>query len=271
MPGKVLHGAADLVVAVPAAVRLFDRGFSSADGAVPLTAPRSMLNVPITGARRFAAQSWPIERIRRVGKAADVTVNDVVLAMCSGALRRYLSGLGALPDEPLIAMVPVSLHTESSDGDGGNAVGAVLCNLGTDLADPVGRLGTVHVSMCRGKQSMAGLNQVQVLALSALVMAPIALGYVLRSLGRTRPPFNIIISNVPGPRAPKYWNGARLDGLYPLSVPIDGQALNITCTSYSDELAFGLTGCRRSVPHLQRLLTGLDEELTALERATGAA
>jgi diacylglycerol O-acyltransferase len=92
---------------------------------------------------------------------------------------------------------------------------------------------------------------------------------VLRLHGKVRPPFNLIISNVPGPRGPMYWNGARLDGLYPLSIPIDGQALNITCTSYSGELAFGLTGCRRTVPHLQRLLAYLDDELAALELAVG--
>jgi len=274
LPRAVLHGATDLASVVPTAVRMLDRGFGTADGAVPLTAPRSVLNVPITGARRFAAQSWPIERIRRIGKASDTTVNDVVLAMCAGALRGYLRSLGALPDEPLIAMVPVSLHTSDggTDGDGGgNAVGAVLCNLATDLADPAERLRTVHVSMERGKQSLDGLSQLQVLALSAITMSPIALGFLLRNHGRARPPFNLIISNVPGPRAPMYWNGARLDGLYPLSVPIDGQALNITCTSYSHELAFGLTGCRRSVPHLQQLLTYLDDELLALERATGVA
>jgi diacylglycerol O-acyltransferase / wax synthase len=80
-----------------------------------------------------------------------------------------------------------------------------------------------------------------------------------------------VISNVPGPRSPLYYNGARLDGLYPLSILVDGQALNITCTSYSDELAFGLTGCRRSVPHLQRLLGHLDDELRLLETASGVA
>lgn len=273
LPRAVLHGATDLAAVIPAAVRMLDRGFGTAQGAVPLSAPRSVLNVPITGARRFAAQSWPIERIRRIGKASETTVNDVVLAMCAGALRAYLLGLGALPDEPLIAMVPVSLHTSDSGSgdDGGNAVGAVLCNLATDLSDPEDRLRTVHTSMERGKNSLDGMSQLQILALSAMTMSPIALGFLLRNQGRARPPFNLIISNVPGPRQPMYWNGARLDGLYPLSVPIDGQALNITCTSYSGELAFGLTGCRRSVPHLQQLLTHLDDELLALERAVGVA
>jgi diacylglycerol O-acyltransferase len=121
--------------------------------------------------------------------------------------------------------------------------------------------------MQRGKQSLAGLSPLQALALSAVALSPVLVEHVLRSHGRTRPPFNLIISNVPGPRRQLYWNGARLDGLYPLSVPIDGQALNITCTSYADQLAFGLTGCRRTLPHLQRLLSFLDDELTALEAA----
>lgn len=274
LPKALVTGAVELAGVVPAAVSALDRGFGTADGAVPLRAPKSMLNVPITGARRFAAQSWPIERIRQVGKLSGTTVNDVVLAMCAGALRRYLGELGELPDEPLIAMVPVSLHSGEAGGDGdggGNAVGAVLCNLGTDLADPAERLRTVSVSMQRGKQALDGLSQLQVLALSAVTLSPILTGFLLRNHGRVRPPFNIVISNVPGPREPRYWNGARLDGLYPLSIPIDGQALNITCTSYADELAFGLTGCRRSVPHLQQLLTHLDVELAALELSVGAA
>ena len=92
---------------------------------------------------------------------------------------------------------------------------------------------------------------------------------MLRMSGLVKPPYNLIISNVPGPRTTQYFNGMRLVGTYPLSIPIDGMALNITCNSYADQMAFGLTGCRRTVPHLQRLLTHLDTELTALERAAG--
>jgi diacylglycerol O-acyltransferase len=231
-----------------------------------------MLNVPVTGARRFAAQSWPLERIRQVGKAADVTVNDVVLAMCSGALRSYLSSQNALPDEPLIAMVPVSLRpkagAEAAD-DSGVAVGAVMCDLGTDHADPVHRLARVHTSMVDGKAAVSTMSPLQVLAMSALGLSPLVIYPLLRLDGRVRPPFNLVISNVPGPRKPMYWNGARLDGLYPMSVVLDGQALNITVTSYADEMAFGLTGCRRSVPHLQYLLGHLDDELRALEESVG--
>jgi diacylglycerol O-acyltransferase len=87
--------------------------------------------------------------------------------------------------------------------------------------------------------------------------------------GLVRPPYNLIISNVPGPRTTHYWNGAKLVGQYPLSIPINGMALNITCTSYDGKMGFGLTGCRRTVPHLQRLLAHLDDEVTALEKAAG--
>jgi diacylglycerol O-acyltransferase len=249
-----------------------NRGLNEQGGSMSFSAPKTMLNVPITGSRRFAAQSWPMERIRQVGKAGEATINDVVLALCSGALRAYMQSLDALPEQPLIAMVPVSLHTENTSSDGGgNAVGAVLCNLGTDLDDAGLRLRAVHESMIDGKESLKGLTPVQILAMSAIGMSPLVLLSALRLNGVVRPPFNLVISNVPGPRKPMYWNGARLDGLYPLSIPLDGQALNITCTSYSDQIAFGLTGCRRSVPHLQRLLGYLDDELGALERAVGVA
>ncbi len=198
-------------------------------------------------------------------------MNDVVLALCSGALRSYLTSMDALPDSPLIAMVPVSLHGDSESADGGgNAVGVVMCNLGHEPGRP-GRAAPhgARVDGRRARSRCAGRSQLQILAMSALGVSPLAYYPLLRLDGRARPPFNLVISNVPGPRVPMYWNGARLDGMYPLSIPVDGQALNITVTSYSDEIAFGLTGCRRSVPHLQRLLTYLDDDLTALESAVG--
>jgi diacylglycerol O-acyltransferase len=113
------------------------------------------------------------------------------------------------------------------------------------------------------------MTPLQLVAMTGLGMSPLILQGMPGYSELFRPPFNIIISNVPGPRSSLYLNGARLDGLYPLSIPYHGQALNITCTSYDDELGFGLTGCRRTVPHLQYLLGYLDDELTALERAVG--
>ena len=268
---EAMNLAGDVAGLVPAFARTVRRGINDEGGAMNFSAPRTMFNVPITGARRFAAQSWPMDRIRQVGKASNATVNDVVLAMCSGALRTYLLEMDALPDEPLIAMVPVSLHGEEDSGDGGgNAIGLVMCNLGTHLDEPIARLDAVNSSMRNGKEAMKGMSPLQIMSMSALGASPVLVYPLLGLTTTARPPFNLVISNVPGPTKPMYWNGARLDGLYPLSIPLDGQALNITVTSYSHEIAFGLTGCRRSVPHLQRLLTYLDEELGALEEAVGA-
>ena len=236
---------------------------------LPFRAPKTMFNVPIGGARRAAAQSWPLARIRAIKSAAGVTVNDVVLAMCSGALRAYLIEEDALPDMPLVAMVPISLRAQDEQDAGGNMVGTILCNLATDTADPAKRLDAINTSMTDNKKVFADLPRTQALALSAFLMSGIALGLVPGFVSNASPPFNIVISNVPGAREPMYWNGARLDGNYPLSIALDGQALNITLTSNADNLDFGLVGCRRSIPHLQRLLIHLEDSLADLEKAVG--
>ena len=255
-----------------ALVKTLNKSLRNETSALSLYAPRTILNQSITGSRRFAAQDWPVERLRAVGKASGTTINDVVLAMCSGAMRAYLTELDALPDTTLISMVPVGLNAKQSQfasGDGGNAVGAVMVQLGTHLPDPAARLAAIHGSMRTGKEGLSSMTQSQILAMSALGQAPAILTPILRMQGIMRPPYNLIISNVPGPRTTHYWNGAKLTGTYPLSIPINGMALNITCTSYDGKMCFGLTGCRRTVPHLQRLLMHLDNELTALEKATG--
>lgn len=236
---------------------------------LPFRAPKTMFNVPIGGARRAAAQSWPLARIRAVKYAAGVTVNDVVLAMCAGALRAYLIEHDALPDTPLVAMVPVSLRSKDEQDAGGNMVGTILCNLATDMVDPAKRLDAINTSMRDNKKVFAELPRSQALALSAFLMSGIALGVVPGFVSSAPPPFNIVISNVPGASEPLYWNGARLDGNYPLSIALDGQALNITMTNNAGNLDFGLVGCRRSVPHLQRLLGHLEDSLADLERAVG--
>jgi len=271
LPLTAARGVTDLMRLTPTLLRLANEGLREHAAVLPMQAPKSMINVPITGARRFAAQSWKIEQIRSVGKAAGATVNDVVLAMCSGALRAYMLEFGALPDAPLIAMTPISLRREDSGEDSGNAVGSILCNLATNLADPADRLAAIHESMQNGKRLFSGLNQVQASVISAMMTGPLMLSMAPGGIAQfVPPPFNLVISNVPGPREPLYFNGARLTGVYPLSIPTMYQALNITVTSYVDNMEFGLTGCRRSVPHLQRLLTHLDDALSDLVKATGA-
>jgi diacylglycerol O-acyltransferase / wax synthase len=258
---------------MPAAlVKTLSKGLRNETSSLSLYAPRTIFNQKITGSRRFAAQDWPIDRLRAIGRATGATLNDVVLAMCSGAMRTYLLELDALPDTSLVAMVPVGLKAKQSQvasAEGGNAVGSVMVQLATDLPDPADRLARIHQSMVDGKRALSSMTPVQIMAMSALGQAPAILAPILRMQGIVRPPYNLIISNVPGPRTTHYWNGAQLLGTYPLSIPINGMALNITCTSYDGNMAFGLTGCRRTVPHLQRLLTHLDDEVKALERAVG--
>jgi diacylglycerol O-acyltransferase len=267
---RVVKGGANAVAdafgLTPRLLKLAMDSFGDGGAVMPGQAPRSMLNVAITGSRRFAADSWDLERMRAVGKAAGATLNDVVLAMCSGALRQYMLALDALPDAPLVAMTPVSLRGEDDDDTGGVSVGAILVSLATDVEDPAERLLAIRASSLDAKAAMAGLSQLQATALSAAMLAPLLLEQTPVS-GLVRPPFNVVISNVPGPKEPLYWNGARLDGMYPLSIPLNGQALNITVTSYAGRAQFGLTGCRRTLPHMQRLLAGLEESLAAAEKA----
>jgi diacylglycerol O-acyltransferase len=276
IPTQVLRsalGIASEAAGMPGAlVKTISKGVRNETSAISLYAPRTIFNQKITGSRRFAAQDWEIDRLQAIGRATGTTINDVVLAMCGGAVRRYLLELDALPDSPLVAMVPVGLKAKQShiaSTEGGNAVGAVMCRLGTDLDDPADRLTGIHASMADGKAAMASMTPAQIMAMSALGQAPAIAVPMLRLSGVVRPPYNLIISNVPGPRATQYWNGARMVGHYPLSIPINGMALNITCISYDGNLGFGLIGCRRTVPHLQRLLTHLDDEVAALEKAAG--
>jgi WS/DGAT/MGAT family acyltransferase len=271
LPGMAWGAAGEVASLGPALLRTAERAIREQGAAMPMQAPRTILNGGITGARRFAAQSWPMQRLRAVAeKESETTLNDVVLAMSAGALRAYLLELDALPDESLTAMVPMSLRSMGIDTSAGNAVGTLITTLATDEPDPAARLAAISASMRQGKEGFAGMNRLQVTALSSLALAPLALGSVFGANRLLPPPFNLVISNVPGPKQPLYWNGARLDALYPLSIPTVGQALNITVTSYDDSMEFGIVGCRRSAPHLQRLLTHLDDELDGLTRAVAA-
>ncbi|OBK23666.1 diacylglycerol O-acyltransferase [Mycobacterium asiaticum] len=266
--GRAVGTAKSLAGLAPATVALARGALLEQQTALPFRAPRTMLNVPIGGARRCAAQSWSLERVKAVKNAADATVNDIVLAMCAGALRSYLLDRDALPDAPLVAMVPVSLR-KPGDPAGGNMVAAVLCNLATHLDDPAKRVEAIKTSMRESKRVLSQLSKTQAMALSATTVLGPAILAGLPGLGGAPPTFNVCVSNVPGMRNPLHLNGARLDGSYPMSIVLDGQALNITLASSADSLDFGLVGCRRSVPHLQRLLGDLETSLKDLERAVG--
>lgn len=270
-PGR-LHRLGGMLASVgglaPSTLRLARSALLEQQLTLPFGTPRTMLNVAVGGARRCAAQSWELDRVKSVKDAAGVSLNDVVLAMCAGALRAYLDDNDALPEAPLVAMVPVSLRNDH-DSVGGNMVGAVLCNLATHLDDPADRLDVIHASMRDNKKVLSQLPRAQAMALSLLLLSPAALNTLPGLTKMTPPPFNVCISNVPGVREPRYCNGAKMVGNYPMSLVLDGQALNITLTSTADSLDFGLVGCRRSVPHLQRVLGHLETSLKELERAVG--
>jgi diacylglycerol O-acyltransferase len=258
---------------VPAVTRELYRaireGRDNPDYVSAFQAPRSVLNQPISGSRRFAAQSYPIARIRNAVKLHHATVNDIVLAMCASALRHYLLDLDALPAKPLIAMVPLSLRRDSSDE--GNQIAMILANLGTHVADPVARLKVITGSVQDAKKRYARMGPAAMLNYVAAVMAPAGLN-IASGIAPRWQSFNVIISNVPGPKRPLYWNGAALDGMYPVSIITDGLALNITLTSYADRVEFGVIACRRTLPRVQRLLEYFDRGLAELEtRATAEA
>jgi WS/DGAT/MGAT family acyltransferase len=265
----VVGSAADLVGVAPALADTAWRAMRRRGGPLTLAAPHTPLNVAISSARSFAGCSFPLERLRLVAKHTDATINDVVLAMCAGALRRYLFAHDALPTAPLTAMVPVSLRSDelvgAPDEFPGNKIGTLVCSLGTQLADPAERLTAIQASMRDGKAALAGRSPLQVRAMSALGAAPLALAMTLGRAPRPLRPPNVLISNVPGPTGPLYWNGARFDVIYPLSVPVDGQALNITCSGINDQITFGLTGCRRAVPAIGMLADFLGRELDLLD------
>ena len=236
------------------------------DAVSSIQAPRCILNSDITGSRRFAAQSYSTERIRRIARQFDGTLNDVVLALCGSALRQYLLDLNALPEKPLIAAVPVSIRRD--DGDSGNEISLALANLGTHVADPVARLKTVQGSMNYAKTVLRSMTPAQIMAYTLAMLAPGALT-LLPGLGHQRSVANVVISHVPGPRQAVYWQGCRLDGIYPASLLLDGFALNITLISRHDYIDFGIIACRKTLPGIQRLLEHLDEALLELENAAG--
>ncbi len=227
-------------------------------------APKSILNQRVSGSRRFAAQSYDLPRIKAISKKLGVTINDVVMAMCSGALRTYLLYLNALPAKPLIAMVPMSLRQD--DSDGGNQITMILANLGTHLDNPMARLDIIHRSVKNAKDRFSRMSPSEIMAYSALVYSISGLN-LMTGIAPKLQAFNVVISNVPGPKETMYWNGAQLDGFYPVSIVLDGMALNMTLTSYVDKLEFGLIACRKALPSMQRLLGYLDDALDELEQA----
>ncbi|PXX69249.1 WS/DGAT/MGAT family acyltransferase [Nocardia tenerifensis] len=236
---------------------------------LPFSAPHTMFNVPVHGARQCAARSWPLARMTPIRQATGCTVNDILVAMIGGALHHYLIGRDALPDRPLIAMVPISLRDRKGTDTGGNRVAAALCGIGTDVADPAERLAGIAASMRRAKELHSALTATQSMTFSALMLSPLALTVLpISAPAVSTAPVNIVISNVPGPARALYWEGAKLAANYPMSIVLDGLALNFTISSNIDAIDFGIVACRDSVPDLDLIVDYLEKSLAELESAT---
>ncbi len=236
----------------------------------PYEAPRTIFNTRIGRSRRFATQQLDLDAVRTLGREHGATVNDVCLSLVGGALRTYLRDLDELPTRPLIALVPMSTRPEGDPG-GGNAFGAVLASLGTDIEEPLERLEAVTASMTAAKSQVAGMGQLAAVGYTSLLAAPMLAQVGLAAVGAPLPgpfSFNLIVSNVPGPQEPRYFRGSRLEAMYPASLQIDAAALNITLLSYAGALNIGFSGDRDAVPHLQRLALGLAQAWESLRSAT---
>lgn len=237
-----------------------------------LRAPRTPFNGRITAHRKFAFRSTELARVKDIKNALGATVNDVVMAACAGGLRAYLDGHDQLPDEPLVAMVPVSIRTGEEEHRWTNRVSGLLAVLPTDEPDPLERVRKVHESMELAKGMFQALPAESLTEFSEFPPPAVfarAMRMATRLSTRTAPPANLVISNVPGPRNPLYVAGSRLTHYYPVSTIVDGQGLNITVQSYLDTLDFGLVSCRELVPDLWDLVDLLVQEVDVLAKAAG--
>jgi diacylglycerol O-acyltransferase / wax synthase len=264
---------ANLLRALPATIQAAG-GFGKAVGAIAslreqvLVAPRSVFNRKIGPARSFAALSLPLAEVQRVARGHGASLNDVVLAICAGALRELLQGIGELPRKPLVAAMPVSLR-EKGDGAANNQVSMVQCTLATDLADPLERLRAIQASTARIKHRLAafrGLIPTDFPGLAAPIWAAgLSRLWSLGSIAERLPALaNVAISNVPGPPVPLYLAGAKVRHYHPVSIVTHGLAFNITVQSYAGQLEFGLTAARDVVARPERVARAIAAALAEL-------
>jgi diacylglycerol O-acyltransferase / wax synthase len=247
----------------------YGRDDDKAPSLPPTAAPRTPWNAQISPHRRFAYTTVSLDDAKQVRRAFGCTFNDVVMAVCSGTLRRYLDKHDCLPEESLIAMVPVSVRSGDEDDAYQNRVSALLADLATNEADPVKRLQRVQQSMTAAKENFAAipaetLQDFTQFAPPAVAARAMRMYSRLRIADRMNPPFNLIISNVPGPAYPLYSAGAKLKHFYPVSALADGQGLNMTVQSYNGNLDFGFIVCRDLVPDVWMMTDLLQESMQEL-------
>src|SRR3954464_679900 len=249
--------------------RIAGRVAGATRGRNTLQAPKTKFNGRISQHRRFAFGQLSLEEIKAVKNGRGVTVNDVIVSICAGAVRRWLVKHDDLPEEPLVAQIPVSVRTEEQVGTYGNRIMLMSAPLFTDEPDPVARLADTHGAMgdmkARFRALPAGLLQDANHFIPPAVFSRAAqVTFRLSTSGAGRPNWNLVISNVPGPQFPLYLAGARLEANYPVSVITDGMGLNITVMSYRGHMDFGIVADRDQMPDVWRLIDWLHDELKEL-------
>lgn len=239
-------------------------------------APPTPLNVAISSERTFAGATIALDRAKALAKRSGATINDLVLALASGMLRRYLKSIDALPKQSLTAFVPISARV-AGDADSKNAVFGMVAPLATNVEDPKARLETIIKETSVAKE-LANPFKGVVSTLSDVPTfgSPMLLQLAATFWSRTRlanvvpPGVNVVVSNVMYSKKPLYLAGARLLHAYPMSIPVHGQALNITVHGYCNNLDFGLTAAANVLPDLEPMMASLFEEFDALEAAVAA-
>jgi WS/DGAT/MGAT family acyltransferase len=245
----------------------------SRDSIASMVSPSTILNKSISSERSFAGTSISLSKAKAVAKASGGKLNDVVLALSSGVVRRYLLERGALPAKSMTAAVPISLREEGNT-DANNQVFGMICSIATNVEDPKARLEAIIAQSTKSKEMshplralMPQVSNISMLGTPILVQI-LALLYSRSSLSDVLPPAaNITVSNVPGPRQTLYAAGAELLHIFPVSISTHGLALNITVQSYRDQLDFGFIVGANIIPHVQLLCDMLPGEFEALEAA----
>jgi WS/DGAT/MGAT family acyltransferase len=236
---------------------------------VPFSAPHLPFDAPITPRREIAFTSVPLNKVKGVAHAFEVTINDVVLAVVAGAMRRFLVSLGKLPEKPLVAAVPVSVRGDH-DVEQANMISVMFTGLATDLEDPADRLVAIHQGALEAKRLQAAMGSEALMEwLGVPVPALFSLAtslYARLRLSAFHPPLcNVLVSDVPGPPVPLYFAGAHLESIFPLGPIFDGVGLNITAVSSAHTLNLGLVACPDQLPDLGNLASGLRPALEELD------
>ena len=229
------------------------------------TAPASPLNVKIEGQRLCTVTSFNVKDFKKIGKAHNATINDVILTVCSGGLRKYFLKHHSLPKKPMTVCVPVAIAPTNGEEEQGNAISSIICDLGIQIEDPIKRLEHIHNSATESKSQLNAMSKDAIDIYNMVVAGPFITAQMLNVADKIPIPFNILISNVPASAEKLYLAGSETEALYGINLIFEMQALNITVTSYQDSLDFSFIACRKTLPELDEIITYLKETYSELE------